>query len=197
MADPLTLTVASLALGVSAWSAFNSHQALRVTRDEHVAKRAERDARPELSLDVRVANHAPDEDGVFRLAASSAYFNLAVTVGNRGNRTAGRTQIDVWVPRHIDSQTLLWMGDDRGERFGHASADPFVHLPTFDGRSFDTQRLRHTIDAVPLIGETLSFRACLPLDQRLGSWPVRVVARTDGSEVEELIRIDVMRTLDT
>ena len=133
-------------------------------------------------------------EGVIETQATTQYVNLAIMLDNDGNKAAGSTQVEAWVPSVVSSTTLKWH-DSSGEESRSRSSvpDPAMKLPTGDGRTFDTQRITRTLDAVPLMGETLYLRLACPVGTQGESMiPIRVRATTDGSEAE-LVSMDARR----
>lgn len=160
---------------------------MELSEAEHRQRQADREARPALGIQVR-PNSRLDGDGVLGTDATTTYVTLAITVTNEGEKAAGRTQIDVWVPVFVADTTLYWV-DPSGvhqTEWGRGARDPTTRLESGDGRYFDTHRLTRSLDTVPRIGETIYLH--LPGHVQVGAEsmiPVRVRARTDGSEADE------------
>lgn len=191
----LSVAMSAVALGLSIRSDRRSDRALAIAEDDHTERKREREARPVLRLEISPSNFKVDDDGVLRLEASNAYVNVAIVIQNDGDKPAGATQVDAWVPAMIPSDTLKWTdpaGADHN-RFGVSSPDPSIKLGTGDGRNFDSQRITQRLESIPLMGETVYLRMNCPLDQRPGMVPVRVVAKTDGSEVESTYPLRLVR----
>jgi hypothetical protein len=196
----VAISIASVVVSIGAlYFAFRSDrradEALRMTRDEREERLRERAAKAVLGLRFRPGNVPVDADGVIQTEASIQYVNLEITVENTGEKPAGETQVEAWVPKHISSTTLRWLDDAAVEDRTHISApDPSTALPVGDGRSFDAQRITRSLEAVPLMGKTIYLRLACPMEgPGEGMIPVRVRARTDGSEVDDTYPIRLRR----
>ena len=195
----LSLAVSIAALGIAYRSARRSDRAIEIAEEDHRQRQADRVASPVLGIEIQPSNVKPGEDGVIRTDGTGVYVNLAITITNVGTKPAGRTQLETWVPSFVDSLTLKWTDPSGIEqnRFGTSAPDPASRLDTGDGREFDSLRMTRTLDAVPLIGETVYLRVNCPVPVRgEATIPVRVRARTDGSEAEETYPIRLRHSKD-
>jgi hypothetical protein len=193
MADATSI----LSLGVSVVALGIALRADRRSARDHAQRQEDRAAQPALGIDIQPSNVKPDDRGVIRTEATAVYVNLAITITNDGSKPAERTQVEVWVPSFVDSPTLKWMDPSGAEqdRFGTSAPDPATQLDTGDGRLFETQRMTRTLEAVPLIGETVYLRLNCPVPVQGESMvPVRVRARTHGSEADVTYPIRLQNT---
>ena len=155
---PDATSLISLAISAGAFVlAYGSYRragrAFEIAEDDHLQRKRDREARPELGVEVHPHNRVPDDDGVIRVRATSAYVNLAIGITNSGSRPAGHTRVEVWSPKVVGS--LKWVGSSGAEQDVHGDSAPDLStkLPIGDGREFDTRRMTRTLETVPLIGE--------------------------------------------
>jgi len=187
----LSLCVSAVAVGIAVRS---DRRSTRADRD----RQQDRAAHPALGVEIEPSNVKPDDDGVIRTENTTVNLTLAIKVANSGTKPATRTHVQAWVPMFVDSTTLKWT-DPAGrenDRWGLSANDPAVRLDSGAGREFDTRRMERTLDVVPLVGETIYLRVPCQVPPRGGESmiPVRVRARTDGSEADETYPIRLLNT---
>jgi hypothetical protein len=193
----LLVAVGAAVLAYLSWRAARrankiSGRALQLTALEHSTRAREREARARIELTVLPgANHEFDPHGVIWSQGSTIVTTLELTIVNRGDRAAGRTSIDVWVPRFTSDP--FWADGAGGREVAgvpRSTPDPKVRLNDGIGaHTYESARLTRVLDGVPVDQpERLYVRATFPTQDDEAAYPVDVIVRAEHAEDETSAR---------
>lgn len=197
-----------LAAGVSvialAWAIISgrranrtAERALAISEAEHRERSRERAVRANLAVSVEPgSNHERDDSGAVWTNGGTIWTSIAITIQNDGDRAAGRTVVNAWIPDAADGDAF-WADGPGGAELPDmlgAVRDPAVNLSERAGAPlFPTVRLTRVLDRVSLgPPERLYVRAPLTASGD-DSYPIDVTVEAedaiDIAKCRKIIRI--------
>jgi hypothetical protein len=185
--DWLAIALPALALAVALWSSWTAHAALRISKVQHQQRESERQARARLGLRLEPVGRRTDDTGAIIVNGNLARVNFALAVTNDGDTAAGHAAVTMWVPWPGE---VRWSDGTGAELPGSTSpVRSSVTLALPGGDDAETLELSARLDAIPLIGETLFFRATVDVPNGgRSAMPMRAQVRAE--KAEETVELD-------
>lgn len=185
------LIVAVVAVGIS-WKSYQlAKQTNARSAAEHARLEAARAARAQLAVALGLGREL-DSSGDIRSDGSSFTLRATLRISNTGGRSAGRTNVEVFMPRILSNTGSGWVDDGGlpldGRPFSTQSTYVDVQLDAGEG-AHDTWRLRRDIPDVPLaLPSELPLVLSVPIPDNGLAVPYRI--RVQAEHMDDPVQID-------
>jgi hypothetical protein len=162
-----------------------SRQALAIAEEERQVQADQRSARAELTVTVAPGgNHELDDLGTVWTNGSTVITTVVITIENRGERSAGRTIVEVWLPQAATGDAF-WASGPGGPELpdvAKSTPDPGVLLSaSATAPTFSAHYLSRTLDQIAVgVPERLYVRAPFAVDVA-ATYPIDVVVSAEGT----------------
>ena len=170
-----------------------ARQALSLSEAEDARREEDRRARARLAVTVEPGpNHELGEDGAIWTSAGTIITTLVITIANSGERPAGTTHVDVWLPR-MPLGEPFWAESSGGPELSgvsKATPDPSVRLNLGGGAPlYESVHLSRRLGHVAVeISERIFLRAPFAVEDVENAYPIDVVVRAEGADKEATTR---------